>query len=351
VEGVFNPRKNKIFEHGDAACFVLLDKNDQPIGRIAAFIDHRRNELNEYPVGGIGFFECVNDEEAARRLFACAEQYLAQWEIRAIDGPINFGERDKFWGLLTRGDQAPLYQENFHPTYYRAFFDRMGYEPYEQILTFHGKIEEVPIERFSQIARRVRKRYNLHTVRLSESNMKTFARHFSQVYNVAFRDNPYFKPLSPVLILKIFKQLRLIADLKMVAITYQEDRPVAFAGFIPDINPFLKPFKGRLNLLRIPLFLWRLKSAPKHLLKGIALGIDPAYQRIGAFAVLIDALYDEHLRWRYSDFYLATIRGHNSVMIKSIMNLGVEIQRVHLAFRKMMDPQLPLEPFDFSPED
>lgn len=348
VENVFNPQKNRSFNHGDAQCFVLEDASGNPLGRIAAFIDHLRNESNEYPIGGLGFFECVDDLEAAKHLFEAAHNYLKKWDVKAIDGPINFGERDKFWGLLVEGEAPPLYRENYHPAYYQAFFQAMGYRPYEQILTFHGKVIDVPIKRFSSIAERVSKRYGLYTKKLCESNTDTFAQHFAQVYNLAFKDNPYFKPIQKEVIQKMFKQMRQILDDKMIAITYQDDRPVAFVGFIPDINPFLRGFRGKLNFLRTPVFLWRLKSTRKHLLKGIAFGIDPAYQRLGAFAVLINDCYTQHTLKRYSDFYLATIRGHNTVMIKSIENLGVKTQRVHLAFRKMMDPGLPLSPFEFS---
>ena len=123
--------------------------------------------------------------------------------------------------------------------------------------------------------------------------------------------------------------------------------PAMAMGFIPDINPFLKSANGRLAWWRIPQLLWCIKNTKRHLLKGIAFGVDPEYQRKGAFAELIHSIYNEHTRTKYSDFYLATIRGHNRVMVKSISNLGVEVERVHLAYRKILDNSIPLEPFDF----
>ena len=347
VRAVFDPEKNRAFTHGNAACFVLLDDN-RPIGRIAAFIDHERNASNDYPVGGIGFFECTDDEVAAGLLFAQAEAWLAQWEVKAIDGPINFGERDKFCGLLVRGDFPPLYQENYHPAYYQRLFVAQGYQPYEQILTFHGVMSEVPIGRFTQIAERVRTRYDLRTESMDKGrNIPRFADDFATVYNKAFSKNPYFKPLKGSQLRRIFKTMQPVADLRMVFITYAADVPVAFAAFMPDLNPFLLKQAGRLRWYQIPGFLLRIRRAKKHLLKGIAFGIDPEYQRKGAFAALIAAIYNDHTRTRYSDFYLATIRGHNSVMVKSISNLGVAVERVHLAYRKMIDEQLPLAPFPF----
>ncbi|MEM6376612.1 MAG: hypothetical protein AAF705_00225, partial [Bacteroidota bacterium] len=93
--------------------------------------------------------------------------------------------------------------------------------------------------------------------------------------------------------------------------------------------------------------LFKIRTTKSHLLKGIAFGIDPDYQRRGAFAELIDSIYNDYTKNRYSDYYLATIRGHNTVMVKSISNLGVKVERVHLAYRKMLDENLPLNPFEF----
>jgi GNAT superfamily N-acetyltransferase len=347
VRAVFHKKKNKAYNHGNAACFVLLN-DQQPIGRIAAFVDHERNKTNDFPVGGIGFFECINDVRAANLLFAKAEEYLAQWKIKAIDGPINFGERDRFWGLLVEGEFPPLYQENYHPKYYQQFFEGQGYQPYEQILTFHAQMANVPIERFAKIAEKVRKRYGMQTQSMNKgSNIPRFAKDFAEVYNKAFQINPYFKPLTGNQIARMFRTMKSIADLRMVFITYTPEKPVAFAAFIPDINPFLRKMKGRLTWYKIPGLIWQIRRSKKHLLKGIAFGIDPEYQRRGAIAALIDYIYNDHTRGRYSDFYLATIRGHNSVMVNSISNLGVKVERVHLAYRKMLDKSLPLEPFDF----
>ena len=41
-----------------------------------------------------------------------------------MDGPINFGERDKWWGLLVEGfDKEPMYGMAFNPPYYASLFE------------------------------------------------------------------------------------------------------------------------------------------------------------------------------------------------------------------------------------
>ena len=47
------------------------------LGRIAAFVNKRyKTNGDEFPVGGIGFFDCINNQEAADQLFDVAKHWL-----------------------------------------------------------------------------------------------------------------------------------------------------------------------------------------------------------------------------------------------------------------------------------
>ena len=62
------------------------------IGRVAAFIDKVRSTANRQPTGGMGFFEVIDNKDAAFFLFDAAREWLAARGMEAMDGPINFGE-------------------------------------------------------------------------------------------------------------------------------------------------------------------------------------------------------------------------------------------------------------------
>ena len=143
VETVFDKGKNANFKEGKARLWVLLNEQGQGIGRIAAFIDGKRNRQRDKKEGGIGFFECVNNDEAAKLLFDQAEGFLAEEGMDYVPAPINFGERDKFWGLLIKGWFPPLYHENYHPTYYQRFFEQRAYQFQEQIFPLGGKVDNI----------------------------------------------------------------------------------------------------------------------------------------------------------------------------------------------------------------
>jgi len=57
--------------------------------------------------------------------------------MKAMDGPINFGENDKFWGLLIEGFKPPSLGMNYNPPYYQKLFESYGFEKsYDQLTNF-----------------------------------------------------------------------------------------------------------------------------------------------------------------------------------------------------------------------
>lgn len=352
IYAVLSPQYNKSFSDGAGKCFVLLDDQGRPAGRIAAFIDFNLEKKVGYRAGGIGFFECIDKEEYAAAIFQVAEQYLRQYDVQAIDGPINFGERDKFWGLLVRGAAPPLYQENYHPDYYRSFFENQGFQPYEQILTLRGKISDIPIDRLRAIAQRAYRRYPFTVELLDLKNIGKYTRDFAAVYNASFQHSPFFKPIDPEAVLRIFQIAKPIIDPKIISFAYYEDRPAGFCILFPEVNPFFKPLKGKMNILKGLQFLYNLRRAKKKDIKGVAFGIHPDFHKKGVYSLLVQKLYDTPgLTEQYQYINLATIRSYNDIMIKSTANLGVQVDRIHYTYRKVVDPSFKFEPFEFIPEE
>src|SRR6266498_4907351 len=73
IHEVFDPKKNKAFRYGEATRWILKTIEGRLIGRIAAFINKKyKNKGDDVPIGGIGFFDSVNDQNAADMLFDVA---------------------------------------------------------------------------------------------------------------------------------------------------------------------------------------------------------------------------------------------------------------------------------------
>ena len=164
INEVFDPGKNKTFRFGEATRWILKDDTStgsagKLIGRIAAFVNKKyKNKDDDIPVGGIGFFDCINDQNAADMLFDVAKHWLMQRGMQAMDGPINFGERDRWWGLVVKGnDIPPMYCMNFNSPYYVTLFENYGFKNFFNQVCFSlkvkGRIQEKFYERHAECAK------------------------------------------------------------------------------------------------------------------------------------------------------------------------------------------------------
>ncbi len=345
IRKIFNPDKNKAFRDGEAKCMVLLD-NNIPIGRIAAFIDHGRNKKREHVKGGIGFFECIQDEKAADMLFDEAENYLKGKGVQIIDGPVNFGERDKFWGLLVKGRYEPIYTETYNPEYYVGFFESRGYRPYEKILTLKGKTLDIPGAEFRETAQKSIEKYGFRAELIKTKNLRKYVDDFCEVYNAAFKNFPYYKPLTTKMVYNLFSKLKMVIDPGIVSYVYKGDQPIGFCLLLPEINQFLKGARGKVNLFTLPGILYRKFRPGRKIVKGVAFGIHPDYQGKGVIPILVDKIYD-HGTKNYSHVLLTTIRDLNKKMLKAMEHLNVKIDREHIAYRKILDDSIAFENLNF----
>ncbi len=339
IEGILSA-KNNSYDGTNLKLWVVLEEGKRPVGRIAAFIDRERNKELDIPLGGLGFFESIENDQVAELLFEAAEGWLRAEGMHAVDGPINFGERDKFWGLLTKGWYRPVYQETYNPPYYQRMFEDRAYVPHEQCLTLRGVVAEFPVERLAGLAGKVREEYGLYTKQIDKNNLPTAANDFATAYNAAFNHLPYFKPLTGEEILPTFKEMKPIMDPHLTSLAYDKnDEPIGMAGLIPDINCFMKGVNGKLNWKGLPRFLYRLKFQKARNCKCVAFGIVNRYQRMGVYPLMIDAMFqsgNQHNSKTYKYVDLATIRGHNAVMVKTCQKMGTKIHREHTAYRKAL---------------
>lgn len=347
IEAIFDPAENKTLEHGAARLFVLLDEKGKPAGRVAAFIDEEYSSHQPYSTGQMGHFECIDNDEYAAALFETAESWLKDRGMQAVEGPANFGGRNKYYGLLVKGFDPPLFQENYQPRYYQRFFEARDYLPFEQILTMKGDTNEINLDRMGAVVERMQSRYDVRAEAYDPKKLERYAKDFCIIYNAAFRHFAHFKPITPDTIVKTMKEAALIADPDLLCIAYFEDQPAGFCAFFPDINPVIKPAKGRLSWWKVPGFLWRLKTAKTMGCKGVGFGIHPDYKTKGIFAIITYYMAKPRVLKRYRDMYLTTVRAHNKEAVRIYLKLGVHIDRVHIAYRKALDEEIEIEPHEF----
>jgi hypothetical protein len=323
-----------IKENIPVQAWVLLD-GKKAIGRISGYVKKNSDQLLE---GGICFFECIENQQAAHLLFMAVEDFFIEMGAHNADGPVNFGERDQYWGLLTEGfDRAPIFQENYQPPYYRAFFETHQYLPFEKILTLSAEMKHIRMDRFQALAKRIKKRYPIVIKKLTTDKLEEWAEAITEIYNQTFFNSPYFRIMKSNTVLKMMKAVQPFIDPDLGCVAFDGDRPVGFCTLMPDLNPYLKGLNGKVKGWRGVLFYLRYRFASRKSIKGIAFGIIPEYQSKGVYPLIIDFLGTKKLFEKYDKVYLATIRANNDIMVNTTLNLGVQVERVHHTFRKIFN--------------
>lgn len=335
IEGIFTPGENVFFNHGEATRWILLDQNNKLAGRVAAFINRKKAYTFQVPTGGMGFFECVNDYKAAEILFENCRAWLAERGMEAMDGPINFGENDNFWGLLVEGFMRQSFGMNYNPPYYKTFFEKYGFTLYfEQVTNMLDLTKPFP-ERFWKIADWVRQKPEYNFRHFSYKETEKFISDFMEIYNDAWQFHENFTPTDPQAIRLMLSEMKSLLVPEFVWFAYHGDEPIAFELMLPDINQLFRYFNGKINL-------WgKLKVA----LKGkkriftrtriVIMGIKPKYQKSGIESALfwyMNSVMQKNPQ--YTEVELSWVGDFNPKMRMLHEAVGGKFSKRHITYRK-----------------
>ena len=333
VEAIFNPAKNPFFKHGKCTRWILLDDRKQPVGRIAAFINDLKAYNYEQPTGGMGFFECVNNEEYAFLLFDTAKNWLTERGMKAMDGPINFGETDSFWGLLVEGFTPPSYGMMYNPPYYRAFFEHYGFRTLYEQITNHLSVHKPFPERFTKIATWVTQKPGYTFKHLKVGQIEQFANDFIEIYNDAWQNFENFVPIKKATVLESFRKMKTIMDEKLIWFSYVNGEPASFIVILPDANQMIKPLNGKLNFWGKLQFIYH-KWKGVSRMRAVVMGTKQKYQKHGLESAMFIKLKEYVLPLnQYDELELSWVGDFNDKMLSLHEATGATLGKKHLTMR------------------
>ena len=341
VHDVFDPQKNKTFRSGTVIRWILKNEAGQLTGRIAAFVNKKyKNRGDDVPVGGIGFFDCINDQNAADMLFDVARHWLMQHGMQAMDGPINFGERDNWWGLVVEGFQEPLYCMNYNPPHYAAMFESYGFQPffYQICLGMNPKqkLTDKIIERHANLERNPA----FYVKHIEKNKLEQYAEDFTEVYNAAWAGHGGLKQLKKEQVMLMFKKMKPVMDERVIWFAYHEKKPIAIFVNLPDLNQWFKNLNGKFDLFHKLKFLWIKATKPCKKFTGLVFGIIPEFQGKGIDAFIVGEAYKDVMKpsFPYTEYEMQWIGDFNPKMLNVGYSLGDVFQSRKLTtYRYLFD--------------
>ncbi|MFP4366949.1 MAG: hypothetical protein ACLFQA_07640 [Bacteroidales bacterium] len=340
VEKIFDPKINKSFRSGECIRWLLIGNEGETVGRVAAFYDRKIAKNHEQPTGGMGFFECINDQEAAFMLFDACRDWLVGKGMEAMDGPVNFGDRDRWWGLLVDGFFEPNYCMPWNFSYYKELFEAYGFMNYFNQYTFRRNIG---IDRIHPVimekAERVYRNPDYSFRHIDKKNLEKAAEDFRIVYNQAWASYSGVKEITKTHAMSLLKSFKPIMDERLIWFAYNKDEPVGFYIMIPEVNQIIKHLDGKMDLLGKIKFLYHKWKKTCKKAYGVIFGVIPRFQGKGIEGGMIMAFADIAVKpgFQYRNLELNWIADFNPAMIKLANQLAFSIYKTHVTYRYLFD--------------
>jgi hypothetical protein len=272
-------------------------------------------------------------------LFVAAKNWLQQNGCEAMDGPVNFGDRDKWWGLMVEGfNKPPMYGMSFNPPYYETLLENFGFKNYYNQYYYSMSINDELPERFTERHAKFKAKPDYVAKHIEIKNIKKYASDFATVYNGAWAQHGESKEITVAEVEKLFDKLKPVIDERLVWFSYYKNEPIAMFINLPDLNEYFKHFNGKLGLIEKLRLLWMKKNGHCKRLTGLAFGVVPKYQALGIDSFMIKecSLLIKDSGW-YDEYEMGWAGDWNPKMTNIYKSLGGKQSRKMITYRYIFD--------------
>ena len=315
----FNPRKNPYFDHADVQLFLAW-RGGEPVGRIAAHVNHEHNRYWQDSVGFFGFFECIEDFAVAEALFQAAAAWLRERGRTAMRGPMNSSTNEEV-GFLAEGfDHPPVIMMPYTHKFYLTYAERVGLHKVKDLLMWHIDVEIVDLARYEPLAERIRERVGFTLRNINLKRYRAELDRIKRVYNDAWSRNWGFVPMTDREFEHFAREIKPIVQPACAQIAEKDGEPIGFCLSLPDINKILVRMNGRLFPTGFLRLLFGLKKLTA--LRTITLGTSTAYRNRGIESVFLVEIVRRTVAAGYRTSEMGWTLEDNALINKPLEQMG-----------------------------
>jgi GNAT superfamily N-acetyltransferase len=335
-----DPKKNPFFEHASVD-YYLAKRDGNIVGTIASFTNNLYNSFQEANVGFFGFFEVLEDQEAAEALLDVAVKRAREAGHESILGPAQFSTNDEVGILIDGFDDAPRILMTYNPAYYQSYIEGAGFQKAMDLWAYAIDIDRfhqnVP-EKLLRVTEKVKQRKNFLIRKIDMKRFDEEVERVKLIYNKSWERNWGFVPMTDAEIDKLAEELKQILDPDIVVMVEQDGEPMGFGLSLPDLNqPLLKayPRPGTPEALTMLKLLWHWKvRGGVDWMRVFALGVLPEHRGTGVDALMYieTAKLARERGYRWAE--MSWILENNDMMNRSIQLLGGEVYKTHRMYEK-----------------
>lgn len=334
VKDLLNLAKHPFYETSKVKAFIAY-QNDRPIGRIMAIINQAYNKFHKSDLGFFGFFECIDNQDAASMLLDSASKYLRENGINKMQGPMNPGTNYECGMLIDNFSDPAQIMMTYNPPYYNDFFaEKFGYTTAMDLLAYKLAVPAKIPDFLFNIANRLKKKENIKIRNINLKNWDQELELMFDIYNNAWEDNWGFVPMTKAEFVHTAKDLKSILDPTLAQVVEINGHAAGFILALPDLNQVFHTIKsGNLS----PMALLKILTYKRRVtrVRIITMGIKKEFRKMGLETLLYtENYYAIAANPKYTEIEMSWILKHNLEMNKPLLRFGAEVYKTYRLYEK-----------------
>jgi len=332
---IFNAKTNPLIANNDVDFLLALDLQNNPIGRVAVFINQKYNEFNNDNTAFIHLFESVNDPTVSRELFLQAEEWAKNKGGVKLTGPKGFTPLDGM-GLLVNGFEiTPGLGLPYNFDYYPGLFLLSGFTPKTDIVSGFLDTSVELNEKIHRVARLVQEKKGFSVRNFnSRASLAAYIPKFMKMYNDSLKGTTGNVPLSKNENKTMTNQLLWFANPKLIKIIEKDNHPVGFLLAYPDITTAIQKMNGNLFPFGWLRLLYESRKTTHVNINGAA--ILEEYRGMGGTALLYSEMFNSVKNNGYKTAEVVQIGIENEKMQLEMRSMGIDFYKTHRMYEKYL---------------
>ncbi len=327
---LLSPRRNPFWDHASKALFLAF-REGEAVGRIAAIRDENYIDCHREQTGYFGFFECLNDPEAAQFLISAARDWLMARGLTKMLGPMNPTINETCGFLLEGYGSPPKLLMPYNPPYYHTLLEGCGLFKAKDLLAYRIPVPEEMNPRLVKLSDVLRKK-GLNVRRIRMKDFDNELKIVREIFNSAWKNNWGFVPITEAEVEHMARNLKPLIVPELALFAEYRGEPAGFYLVLPDYNQVIKKMNGKTGPRQILQFLLGRKKITD--LRLMIAGIKEEYQKKG-----LDALfYLESARAArdlgYKDSEISWLLEDNLLIIRATEMMGGTLSKKYRIYQQ-----------------
>jgi len=325
-------RRHPFYEKSRSQSF-LATRGGRDVGRITAIVNAGHIERYHEQRGFFGFFECEDDVEASRALFAAARGWLHGQGMTSIRGPVN-PSLNYECGLLIEGfDTPPFFMMTHNRPYYARLVEAAGFGKIEDLYAFWGRLSmlEGLDSKLGVMVEGVKERFGVRVRQLDRSRFAEEVRMFLDIYNSSLGGTWGFVPLTSGEVDHMAASLKHLIIPELALVAEVDGKPIGTVFCLLDYNPRIKAIGGRLFPFGFLRLLWNKKAIKR--MRAISTNVIPEYQAWGVGLVLHAALVPRLYDWGMDEVEFSWVLESNHLSKRTLERGGALVTKKYRIYQ------------------